>query len=83
MQENGLKFEPTGSTRFHKHCGTNSFRVTPHNNLTESYTQFLAKTQPYLSFYDSETQIQTLYYYNTKCAVLIHWWLVYSILLLC
>ena len=45
------------------HCGTKSVRIAPPKKLTESYTQFFAKSPTVPQFYDSDTQIQTIYFY--------------------
>ena len=65
------------------YCVTKLVRIAPPNTLTDSYTEFLPRTQPYLNFKtrtpNSKPYIITL----PKHAVLIHWWVVYIILLLC
>ena len=64
------------------HCGTKSVRIAHRITLMESFTQYLPKN-PFLSpFIDSDTQIHT----TQQCisdlySILIHWWIVYAILL--
>ena len=72
MQEDGWIFEATGSTRFL-------------NTLWKKIFCPVSAGSPTLSqFDDSDTPIQTLYYCITEAyPVLIHWRVVYAILLLC
>ena len=79
-----VKVEATGSTRYHitlwKRIGFDrtSFYTDEliHSVFPESSTLF--------QFKDSDTQIQTIYYYITeKKPVLKHWWVVYALFLLC
>ena len=48
------------------HCGKKSARMAPPNTLTDTYIRFLPKTQPYINFFDSDAQIQTMFYYITE-----------------
>ena len=65
------------------HCGRESVRIAPPNTLTESYTQFLQKAQWYLSFMTRTPKSKPYLLSLPKYTVLIHWWVVYAILLLC
>ena len=76
------KLRRPASHAFIIHCGTKSIQIAHPNTLTDRYIQLLPNTQPYLNF-DSDALIQAIYYYITKYTVLIHWWVVYAILLLC
>ena len=62
----GEKLRRPDLNAFTKHCEPTSVRVAPHKTLTDSYTRFLPEAQPYLNFYDSDTQIQNVYYYNAE-----------------
>ena len=63
------------------HCGTESARIAP-DTLTDSYIQFLPKNPFFAQFNDSDSQIHTIHFYITEIhPVLIHWWIVYAILL--
>ena len=79
-----VKIEATGSTRFH-----NTLWKKIYSDRTSQYIDGLIHSgsngNPTLShFDDSDTQIQFLYYCITEAyPVLIHWWVVDSILLLC
>ena len=46
-----VKFEVTGSTRFHNTLWKNekSVRIAPLKTLTDLYTRFLPEAQPYLT----------------------------------
>ena len=62
-------------------CGTKTARIAPPNTLNDLYTRLLPKAQPYLN---SDTQIQTLYWYNPQVnPVLSHWCVAYAVLLFC
>ena len=65
------------------HCGTKSARTEPPNTLTNSYTQFLPKTQPYLKFLTRTSKSKPFIITLPKYTVLKHWRIVYAILLLC
>ena len=79
-----VKIEATGSARFH-----NTLWKKIGSNRTSYYIDGLIHSvsagSPTLShFDDSDTQIQTLYYYITEAyPVLIEWCVAYAILLLC
>ena len=79
-----VKNKPTFSTRFHKTLWKKlcSDRTSQH---IDGLIHSVSNGSPTLSqFDDSDTQIQTLYYCITEAyPVLIHWWVVYAILLLC
>ena len=64
------------------HCGTKSARTARPNTLTDPYTRFLIKVQPFLTFVTRTPK--SISYINTllKYTVLIHWWIVYANLLL-
>ena len=84
MQEPQRKIEATDSSLFHitlwKKIGWNRTSYYIDGPLHSASAR-----RPTLSqFDDSDTQIQTLYYCITETyPVLIHWWVVYAILLLC
>ena len=65
------------------HCGTKSVRVAPPKTLTDSYTQFLSKAQPYVNFVTRTPKSKPYIVTLPKYMVLLHWWVVYVILLLC
>ena len=63
-------------------CGSETARITP-PFFTDSYIR-RAKPATLSQMNDVDTQIQTIYYYITGVyPVLIHWWVVYAILLPC
>ena len=84
MQEGQRKIEATDSSLFH---------ITLWNKIGSNRTSYyinglihsVSAGSPTISqFDDSDTQIQTLYYCITEAyLVLIHWWVMYPILLLC
>ena len=83
MKEGGRKVEATGSTRFHNKLWNKLVWVAPLNTLTDSYTQFLSKAQPYLNFVTRTPKSKPYFITLPKYMVLLHWWVVYAILLLC
>ena len=83
MRKHGRKIEATGFTRFIKPCGRKSARIAPPNTLTEAYTQLLPKAQPYLNFLTRKSKSKPHIITLLKYTVLIHWWVVYAILLVC
>ena len=84
MQESRREVEATGSTRYHK---TLLVRIDLESHLLwQWWTQKKGLTEsPTLSHFNaSDTQVHTFHYYITKVyPVLIHWWVVYAILLFC
>ena len=66
-----------------KHCGTKSARIARPNTLTDSYTRFLLKTQPFLTFVTRTPKCFSYIPTLPKYTVLIHWWIVYANLWLC
>ena len=68
---------------FITHCGTKSARIEPPNILTDSYTRFLPKTQPNINFMTQTPKSKAYIITLPKYTVLVHWWVVYAILLLC
>ena len=65
------------------HCGTKSARIAPPNTLTDPYSRFLPETQLYLNFMTGTPNSKSYIITLPKYTVLIHWWIVYAILLLC
>ena len=77
------KIEAIGSTRFHNPLWKKkTVRIAHPNTLTDSYTRFLPKTQPYLNFLTQTPKSKPYIITLSKYTVLIHWWVVYAILLL-
>ena len=68
---------------FITHCGTYSVRIAPRKTLTDSYTRFLPETQSYLNLMTRTPKSKPYYITLPKYAVLIHWWVLYAIFLLC
>ena len=78
----GKKFRRSALNAFIIHCGTKLVRIAPLNTLTDSISVF-AESQTVSHFCDSDTQMQTIYFYITEVYLaLIHWWVVYAIFLL-
>ena len=68
---------------FIKHCGHKSPRIARPNTLTDSYTWFLPKVQPFLIFMTRTRKYISNIITLPKYTVLIHWRIVYANLLLC
>ena len=83
MQEGGRKLKRPVPHAFIIHCGKTSVRIAPPNTLTDSYTRFLPKTQPYLYLLTQTPKSKPYIITLPKYTLLIHWWVVYAILLLC
>ena len=67
---------------FIKRCVTKSAQMARPSTLTDSYTRFLLKTQPFLNFVTRTTKSFSYIITLPKYTVLIHWWIVYANLLL-
>ena len=65
------------------HCGTNLAWIAPPNTLTDPYTCFLPKLWPYLTFMTPTSKSKPYIIKLPKYTVLINWWIVYAILILC
>ena len=65
------------------HCGTKSARIATPNTLTDSYTQLLPTTDPYLIFMTRTSKSKPSIITLTKYTVSVHWRVVYAILLFC
>ena len=65
------------------HCGTKSVRIADPNTLTNSYTRFLPKPQPYLNFVTRADKSKPYIIILPKYTVLIHWRVVYAIFFFC
>ena len=79
----GQKLRRPALHAFMLHCGTKTVRIAPPNTLTDSIS-VSAECPTVSDFYDSDTQMQTIYYCITEVyLVWLHWWLVYAIFLLC
>ena len=65
------------------HCGTKSARIAPSNTLTDPYILFMPEAHPYLNFMTRTPNSKPYFITLPMYTVLIHWWVVYAILLLC
>ena len=83
MQKGGQEVETMALHAFIIHCGTKSARIAPPNTLTDPYIRFLPKSQPYLNFMTRTPKSKAYIITLPKYTVLIPWWVVYAILLLC
>ena len=79
----GKKLRQPALHAFIVHCGTKSARIAPSNTLTDSYTRLLPKAQPYLNFMTRTPKCKQYNVTLAKYTVLILWYVVYAILLLC
>ena len=79
----GKKLRRPALHAFKIHCGTESVRIAPPNTMTESYTRFLPKIQPYVIFSTRTPKSEQYSLTLPKYTVLKHWWVVYAIVLLC
>ena len=57
--------------------------IAPPKTLTDSYTRFLPKAQPYLNLVTRTPQSKAYITTLPKNNLSKHWWVVYAILLLC
>ena len=64
-------------------CVTKSARMASPSTLTDSYTRFLLKAQPFLNFVTQTPKSFSYIITFPKYTVSIHWWIVYANLLLC
>ena len=62
----GKKLRRPALHAFKKHCGTKSAQIAPPNTLTDSYIRFFGKNLTFSQFYDSDAQIQTIFYQITE-----------------
>ena len=62
-------------------CGTKSVRIATPNTLTDSYTQLLPTTDPYLFFLTRTSKSKPSIITLLKFTVSVHWRVVYAILL--
>ena len=83
MQKVGQKMRPPGLHDFIIQCGTKSAQIAPPNTLTDTYVRFLPKGQPNLNFMSRTPKSKPYIITLPKYTVLIHWWVVYVILLFC
>ena len=65
------------------HCRKKWAQNATSNTLTNPYIRFLQKTQTYLNFMTRTPKSKPCIVTLQKYTVLIHWWVVYAILLLC
>ena len=63
------------------HCETKSAMIAPPNTVTDSYTRFSPREQPYLN--SMTRTAKSKLYYITDNNLSTHWWVVYAIFLLC
>ena len=82
MQEGGQKIQATGSTRF-RNLWPKMVQIAPPEISTDSYTRVLPKTQPYPIFVTRTPKSKPYDITVPKFTVLIHWWVVNAIFLLC
>ena len=83
MQEGGRKLRRPVLHAFIIHCGKKSVPIAPPNTLADTYTRFLPKTQPYINLLTQTLKSKPYNFTLKKYNVLILWWVVYAILLLC
>ena len=65
------------------HCWTKSARIAPLETLTDSYSWFLPRTQPYLNSVTRAPKSIPYTLLTEIGPVFIHWRVVYDILLIC
>ena len=84
MQEGRGKVEGIGSTRYHITLWNKIGSDSTFWNIDGLVQSVFVKRPTLTETSDSDTQILAIYYYFTEVySVLIHWWVVYAVFLLC
>ena len=79
----GKKLRRLALHAFIIHCGKKSARIAAPNALTDPYNRFSPKIQNCLNFMTRTPKSKSYIITLQKYTVLILWWVVYAILLLC